>query len=482
MARKWVPIADNTIGGQGIGGIPDDPQAWSDVNEMWPVQGGGYSVCDQYSAAATRTATGETVGDTRLAFAAGTPTGTVSYVVSGTKIWQVDSGGAAVTDRTGGVSFGLGPRMAQYGNVTVCCMSTSAAVVTATPGNNFAALSGAPNAVIPVVQSNVLLLFNTSTDKDGWAASDVGDYTNWSTNEAASGRLLQTPGPILGAVAFRDSVYAFKRGSIYRGDYVGGVVKWSWQLVSRRHGLGNAGVPYSLVVADKGMYFVPNIATGQQVARQLFFFDGINEPYPLNTGAELSAESGAVYLTYEPATNRLCLTGSNQYFYEIDGGRWGKAGAPLGQVIEGDQTDVQAHYGAIPTRPLTWLASTNALTLYTTNIPEITSSYPFTAYVETARVGIGDPDKLSTTIRVIPLLRRRLSNEHTTGSASLSYTTYTERHGGTAAGPTSVTESSQKHRFDMTVAAPYSKFKITFTSLVVEIDDVLIKSKPSGEA
>lgn len=77
---------------------------------------------------------------------------------------------------------------------------------------------------ITVLQCNVKLEF----EGDRWRASDIGDYTNWETGEACSGRFFQPPGPIEWATAFRDYVLVVKKHAAYRGQYVGGCCKWRW--------------------------------------------------------------------------------------------------------------------------------------------------------------------------------------------------------------------------------------------------------------
>lgn len=79
---------------------------------------------------------------------------------------------------------------------------------------------------IVVYQSSAKLVF----DGDRWAASDVGDYTNWETGEACAGRLFQPDGPILWALAFRDYVLAGKKHAAYKGRYVGHWLKWAWTV------------------------------------------------------------------------------------------------------------------------------------------------------------------------------------------------------------------------------------------------------------
>jgi hypothetical protein len=149
-------------------------------------------------------------------------TSTRQFAVDGSHIWEWVSS-LSITDQTGGVTVGSKPMMAQYGDVTICAMGAGASTVKST-GGAFSALAGAPKGEIICVHKNAVLIFNTDTSADGWAASDVGDYTNWTTGEAANGRLIDIAGAITAAIPFGDAVYVFKANAIYRMTYVGGTV------------------------------------------------------------------------------------------------------------------------------------------------------------------------------------------------------------------------------------------------------------------
>lgn len=79
---------------------------------------------------------------------------------------------------------------------------------------------------IVVYQSHAKLIF----DGDSWAASDLGDYSNFETGEGCSGRFPQPEGPFLWALAFRDYVLAGKKHAAFKGRYVGGCMKWRWDV------------------------------------------------------------------------------------------------------------------------------------------------------------------------------------------------------------------------------------------------------------
>lgn len=220
--RKWKTLA-----------APDDPEVWADVSGMWPTRLGTYEVADFYDSGTAKTATGEAYGAGAgvTAWAFKTLSGTRSYVVAD-KIWEYSGG--SLTDRTNGLTVGDG-MMCQYGNITIYARGTSNSLASSS-GGNFSALAGSPSAKIVCVQSNAVVAFNTSVSADGWAASDVGDYTNWTTGESASGRILENSGPVTAAVPYGNDIIVFKKDSIFRMTYVGGVVKWTIQKIW--HGVG----------------------------------------------------------------------------------------------------------------------------------------------------------------------------------------------------------------------------------------------------
>lgn len=479
--RRLVSVPDaNTE----RGGAPDDPGIWTSVVQMWPTEFGSYRTCDIYAAASGITATGETAGSQKYAFAAATPSGTVGFVV-GAKIWEVTSAGGILTDRTGGVTIGTKPMMAQYGAVTVCVMGAANATVSAN-GGNFAALGGAPKGEIVLVCAGAVLIFNTDTSGDGWAASDVGDHTNWTTGEAASGRLLQTPGQIIAAVAHDNVVIVFKAGSIYRGTYVGGVIKWAWEVVSWHSGIGgnSTSYKYSAVSCPAGVVHQGSVPSGSATPARIMLYANGGIPQPI--GNDIAYFSGTLpVFTFAPDLNMVSIvdqatSGATTYFYSFDSDRWGFGSNLSGAfaVVQGNQQDAARHYSASALhRPVGWRATTDTLTMRAAKAATLSGAAPISSVTSSL---IGRTDRLTSISKVIPLLRRRSNTVGGTPSAALQYTTYTERHGGTAVGPTSVSEAGNRNRFDFTVTAIYTQVTITFTDMAVDIDDILVPQQDGG--
>lgn len=475
---------------------PDDPNVWTAMSGFYPTPRGTYRTADYVVTTANKTATSET--DCNYAYCAKTLTGTRSYVL-GDKIWEYSGATTGtLTDRTNSVTVGDNPMMAQYGNITICAMGTSAATVYSS-GGNFSALSGAPNAEFIVVQNNVVLLFNyndgVNTYNDGWYASDVGDYTQWTpgaSNDSANGRLLDTNGAITGVAVLGNYVYVFKADSIYRGSYVGGTIKWRWELVYR--GIGsNADFKYTVCPAGNYIAFMGNGLDSTTGSAKFYLFDGASAPICINQDVYVGEYDYRFY--YDSVEASLYVIGNvgpvakaTCNVYNAESALWGVSEAVYGagskdaRAIMGDSGAISEHiYGSsnAARSPVAWHnPSSGNLALQYANQP-VSASGTVTSYVRSHRYG--RPDAKTYVNRVTPLLRKRdqISGQ-ATGTAALEVRTFTERHDSTAATTTAVTESTQRDRFDFTKTDTYLDFKVTFTNFDVEIDDLLVVSKPAG--
>lgn len=476
--RKWLDLAPK-----------NDPGIWLDVSNFWPTNRGSYEVCDIQDGGNPKTATGETLASENYAFTAGTPTGQRSYVI-GTKIWQFSGG--TLTDRTNAVSINA-PYMAQFGTATICAMGNATATVSST-GGNFAALAGAPKGEIVVVQSNAALIFNTDASPDGWAASDVGDYTNWTTGESASAQIFATPGPITAAVPHGNDVIVFKSNAIYRMSYVGGAVKWTVQLIHKGAGVDSASLgasaKYMAVSTPHGVVFANtyNVTTGRV---SIYLFDGINPPRLLNPLTTISGPPNKARFFYDPSEDRVGLHISVQaagyYFYSFQADAWGKqaAQAVTAMSVHGDYFAIASAYGAYSTVLPQWRATLNTLTLYLPTDPlgnAVASAARETAFLQTALIGEANPEKITEFTRFTPLLRRRTNGTAVSAAPAVSLTVdyFRELHNTSASSTQSVTESSQKARFDFLGADNYARFKLTFTDTDAEVDDYIAASVPAG--
>lgn len=472
--RKWQDLA-----------APDDPGSWADVSNMWGTGRGTYETSDIYGSSANITAVGE--GNALACWAFNGLSAVRAYYI-GDKIWQLDLSALTATDRTGGITVGTGNMMAQYGDITILTRGTSNSLASSS-GGNFSALAGSPSAKFVVVQSNCVLAFNTSVSADGWAASDVGDYTNWSTGEAASGRILENNGPITGAVAYGNDVYVFKADSIFRMSYVGGVVKWQVQKVVQGIGCVDNLSPRlggnQAVATNQGIFFCGQTRISSSPGQFAWYlFDGASQPVLLNP---LSSITSGVP-TYDAVWNRAVVwyvTGTSIAFrsFSFDDGAWGNhssvsVGGAAGDTLplRGDHSATGMSGSSYPTsfRPL---FSTNGSGI-SYKVPKDPATVAGSSYLQTTKMGssVGK----TTFKRLTPQLRRRTNYSSGTPVAALGVEMFRERHDTTTASTQSVTESNQRKRFDFLAADNFGRFKVTFTDMDVEVDDFAIDAKSSG--
>ena len=337
---------------------PDDPGAWVDVGNMWPTKLGTYEVADQYDAGTALTATGVLVASFRVGacFAGMTPSGTArcyvadSHLVGAKTTWEYASG--ALTDRTNGVG-GI-HQFCQYGNITIGVRdSATPSSTVASTGGNFAALGGgSPSADICIVQSSAVVLFSyhdgVTRYTDGWWASDIGDYSTWTpaaSNEAANGRLLETGGAIMAACPFKGDVLAFKKGSFYRGHYVGRPLIWEWKLISDQVGCVSRYAVWPC--GDLVIFLAYFDSTGGAV---VYGYDGANLRIlnPETTfGTSLSVVGEGPFVGYDPQNRRAWIAGGTfvgiaPVSYDIDTGRWGQLSSAISAgFVQGEYQAVQ---------------------------------------------------------------------------------------------------------------------------------------------
>jgi hypothetical protein len=199
---------------------------------------------------------------------------------------------------------------AQFGDVTLA-VNKQNILRQINAGAAFAAVGVAPvpkAAIVTVcgpVTAPFVMVFDyndgTNDYRDGWFASGLGDYTNWTTgtNSCVNGRLLDDiPGPILAAIGFRDGVLAWKASGMYFGTYGDTTLIWTWQRISSDIGcIGKNAVTR----ANDVVYWASDTGIWQ--------FDG---SYPrLVPGAVHSYWASKTY------TNLNSTTAANNNFYRV---------------------------------------------------------------------------------------------------------------------------------------------------------------------
>ena len=468
--RKWQDLAP-----------PDDPNSYHDVDGVWPTNRGTYESADfqtgtQYGAAGAR--------NPIYAFSANTFSGSaVEFMIDGGFIWQWNFG---LTDRTGGVTVGGEPMMAQFGNVTICAMGSANATVSAN-GGNFAAIAGAPKAEIVVCQSNCVLLFNTDLSSGGYAISDVADYTNYVTGEAVSGLLYQTPGPVTAAVAFADYVLVFKRNSMYRMRYIGGFLKWSVELVSANVGCRDSAdimlSKYYACAGATGVLFSGfyDLKPVSRATSYIFFYDGINQPRRVNPFTRVFEG----FMGYDGLNDRFWLWSQNGNFpgvrfYCPASDMWGQVTTPVAGVTASTLVPVMGDPYSRTSRsgtPEAWGLSGGVQTRYSHGTPS--TDVAGTSYVETSMVGV--PTYKTNFMGAVPHL---CSRRNTTGTpaATCTWSTFRELHDPSSQATATINESTQRAKFDFTATENFLRAKVSYANIAVEVEDVEILNNGIGKA
>lgn len=467
---------------------PDDQNTWFNVDGFWPNPSGSYETIQFLDSGTAATATG--TGDPIYAWCAKTLSGRREYVLTSALIWEYSAG--AYTDRTGGVTIGSSPYAVQNGDVTVMAMGAANPTVKST-GGNFSALAGAPQAEIVLPVAGALLYLNTSVSADGWATSDVFDYTNYTTGEAASGRLLQTPGAITAGVSFGNYAIVFKADAIYKISYVGGVVKWTTEVLYR--GIG-ATSKYAACAGNGRILFAGY--ADSYFTTYYYLFDGVSEPRRVNPLTTVTDGYGLSAITFNPQLQLFTIRGletgvtvlgvttysSTAYYYSLAADAWGK------------YTNVTATYTRKPLfgefSALSEQSSTHVL--YGKSAADTLKRFaPSRTADGSCSLNLplmGSAQRKISLTKVIPQYRRR---DSLTSAAVVTMTAvfYPERglsrlgaRGGAASLTRSaVAESTSPQRcFDTTGSDYFVDIALNWTNAFVELDDVVIEANSGGRS
>jgi hypothetical protein len=158
-------------------------------------------------------------------------------------------------------SLGRPWRFASFGDAAFAVSLDNILQRTAAPtATDFADVSGGPKAATIATNFNFMLaggcaFGSDEAGGDAWACSALEDPTSWTADvatQAARGNLTATPGSILRMIAHGPYVIAFKRGSMYRGQYTQNPAQpWSWPVVSESVGI----VGHDAIAAADGVLY-----------------------------------------------------------------------------------------------------------------------------------------------------------------------------------------------------------------------------------
>lgn len=498
--RKWQDLT-----------APDDPAGWYDVFAVWPTLRGTYQTADISATSDTKTVGAS--ANLGYAYAFGVTTAGVEqeYVVfsGGGSLVVYEWDGTNFTSRLAIASAPSSIRdavcMARYGDTALFSADAilGTGIYSASFGGAFGAIAGAPtNQNILVVQSNAVLAFRRGYNT--WYASDVGDYTNWSTGEYATGTIYGSD-KISAAVAHNNDVYVFKQGHIYRMTYVGGVVKWQVQLAHVGHGIPYVATASTSYPSQDWVISTPHGIVFYGGGGRIYLWDGVSEPRCINPVTTIPVETIAAVFTYDPVKDVLCvapaggssaagqtlnsggsLITSLYYYYNFPMDAWGNGYGCDGELPATYQSSLcgvlRGEYfnrADASSKPVFWCSDSFLTGVFRRTAPTTVNVSGASCYVQTAM--IGRSDRKTTFQRCTPLMRTRTS----TSIPSLSLSLWRERFDTSAQSTTSVSLSTLRERFDMNLTDNFARFKISWTSpgtsqLLIEIDDVAINSVDAG--
>lgn len=482
---RWLPDAD-----------PTTPEIYTDMSGMYPTSDGGYATIPVSSGSSQ-------LGGTSWQTSATAFGGFVRYLDGTAKlIWNASATGNKIYENTTDVT-GTAATMravAMYGNVCIITQGRSLNVKAKTgTGGTFADLAGSPPDSDFIVSNNLavmLLSYNDGTDTpDGWWASDIGDHTTWtpaSTNQAANGRLTQAPGPIRGAIAFKDAIYAFKDSAIFVGRYVGRPTIWQWQMV--RSDIGCSHQEAILTDGDSLYFF----GRGGAWKTDGYGFSRIDDDLSAFLYGEyaLKVITAGVSVTgmYDSVTGCVLwqLIGGPLYIYNTKTGLWSNAGSSTG--ITGKSASrfpypfsrMTAHDAGVlnssSSKPCWPFASASDGKVYLLDKTNSDGADPITSYVTTGL--IGNYRGMTTVRRVTPILVGNPTTDpgySDASSATFTLTPYSaDSSTEVVTTGSDVSSSTDLKRFDLMKSARFHKFKIFNSTHSFRIIGVDIDAKPAG--
>ena len=258
------------------------------------------------------------------------------FAGSQTMLYELVSGTWTDRSRAGNYAAGTDSRWsyAQFGDATLAC-SGSEVIQRSTTGA-FADIATAPRAEILFSVGAFVMALNTNdgaVKPDGWHCCAVFDDTDWTpsiTTQAASGRLVATPGRITAGARLGEYAIAYKERSIYLGQYVGAPVVWDWIQVPG----GSAGCVGKNALCDIGgvHFFVGHDnfwlfdgtrpqPIGDGVIRQ-WFVNNCSREFIQKTVCTFDRENNRVWIFYPSVGSTEC---DAALVYHVQSQKWGRA-------------------------------------------------------------------------------------------------------------------------------------------------------------
>lgn len=349
----------------------------------------------------------------------------VRRVIAGTatKLYELAGGSWGDVSRVAayGASSDARWSIIQFGDSTLAANSGDTIQRSTGTGVDFADIAGAPTAeIIFSVGFQVMALnVNDGTDKpDGWQCCAINDETDWTpslSTQAASGRLVSSPGAITAGAKLGAYAVAYKSKSIYVGQYVGAPSVWDWQQIPA----GDIGCVGKEAVCDLGAahffvgednFFVFDGSRPAPIGDQIrqWFYDNSNPAYRHITKCVFDRQNDRVWVFFPSHSASSC---DSALVYHVHAQKWGRSNRSVEAVINYVSSgltfdtwdDAGATFEALPTIAYDsqyWLSGGQALAAFNTShqLQFLTGESTASSFT-TGDVGDDDATSLLTGVR-----------------------------------------------------------------------------------
>ena len=404
-------------------------------------------------------------------------------LIIGTAAALYEQTGTGFTDqsRVGGYTAGVDDRwrFAQFGNATVATNGTDELQESILTGA-FADVPDTPpvTKVIEATQGFVFAFNNNSAtygdEPDGWWCSAIYNQDVWTPSiaaQSAKGRLVDAPGPIVGAKALGSDIVAYKERSMFLGTYQGPPVVWGWRQVPGEIGAINhecivsIGTAHIFIGPDN--FYIYDGTRPQpigDVVRKWFFAD-LSPTYSYRIIGSHDIANGLVYWYYPSTAGDGTIDSAIVYSYRLN--RWGLVSRSIecavnylaGSITYDNIGTTYATYDDLPATPYDspiWIASKSILAIVDTSHKVMTVS------------GAGEDSSLTTgdigddwQYSTLSSVRLRSTSKPLTGSLQTYYKTVLDD-------PVAVGVVSDliEGKFDLLISARWHRLKIDMTGSV----------------
>lgn len=212
-----------------------------------------------------------------------------------------------------------------------------------------ATLFSAPSADIIETVAGFVFLFST-TDQingqrpNGWYCSGLYDQTNWTPSQStqcAFGVIVDTPGKITAGRALGTNILAFKRNSIFYGNYQGPPVIWAFNMISPSIGTPsegcavNVGTSVLFLGADCQVYSIDNSLIPQEIGLQVkdWLLANWSKQYQENVESFHDQPNSTVYWYFCSSSNSTGIP-DTCLVYRYDVAKFGRADASIQATVQ----------------------------------------------------------------------------------------------------------------------------------------------------